>query len=58
MNNNFWVDETGQATTEYGLLLGLITVASFVSIALLREEIVEMFQKAVEVVQAREGSEV
>ncbi|MET3699123.1 Flp family type IVb pilin [Bacillus oleivorans] len=49
----FWIDETGQAMTEYGLVLGTIAIAAFASILVLREEIVEMFQYAVGLVTAR-----
>ncbi|HWO77055.1 MAG TPA: Flp family type IVb pilin [Bacillus sp. (in: firmicutes)] len=48
-----WMDETGQAMTEYGLLLGLITIAAFLSIFTLRGEIVEMFEQAYQVVASR-----
>jgi pilus assembly protein Flp/PilA len=47
-------EEQGQGMTEYGLVLGLIAIAVVGSLALLREEIIEIFQNVVNVVQGRE----
>lgn len=47
-------EEQGQGMTEYGLVLGLIAVAAVAALALLRDEIVEMYGKVVELVSKRE----
>jgi pilus assembly protein Flp/PilA len=47
------VEEQGQGMTEYGLVLGLIAVAAVGALALLRDEIVEMFTDAKNLVENR-----
>ncbi len=47
-------EEQGQGMTEYGLVLGLIAVAAVGSLALLRDEIVEMYQSVVDLVTNRD----
>lgn len=48
------VEEQGQGMTEYGLVLGLIAVAAVGALALLREEIITMFNEVVDLVKNRE----
>lgn len=48
------VEEQGQGMTEYGLVLGLIAVAVVGALALLRDEIVEMYNNVVQIVTNRE----
>lgn len=48
------MEEEGQGMTEYGLVLGLIAVAAVGALALLREEIIVMFQGVVDLVTNRE----
>ncbi|OIJ14639.1 pilin [Anaerobacillus arseniciselenatis] len=50
------VEEEGQGMTEYGLVLGLIAVAVVGALAMLREEIIEMFDDVVGIVQNREDT--
>lgn len=50
------VEEQGQGMTEYGLVLGLIAVAAVGALALLREEIITMFDNVVTLVQGRENT--
>jgi pilus assembly protein Flp/PilA len=50
------VEEQGQGMTEYGLVLGLIAVAAVGALALLRDEIVEMYNEALALVQGRATS--
>lgn len=50
------VGEEGQGMTEYGLVLGLIAVAVVTVLALLREEIIEMFQGVLDIVRDRENT--
>jgi pilus assembly protein Flp/PilA len=47
------VEEKGQGMTEYGLVLGLIAIAVVGSLALLRKEIVAIFENVVDVVTKR-----
>jgi pilus assembly protein Flp/PilA len=47
------VEEQGQGMTEYGLVLGLIAVAVVGALALLRDEIVEMYGEVVGIVTNR-----
>ena len=49
------VEEQGQGMTEYGLVLGLIAVAVVGALALLRTEIIEMFDNVVDLVTNRES---
>jgi pilus assembly protein Flp/PilA len=46
-------EEQGQGMTEYGLVLGLIAVAAVGALVLLRDEIVTMYNNAVDAVQGR-----
>ncbi len=48
------MEEEGQGMTEYGLVLGLIAVAAVAALALLRDEIVDMFDDVVDLVENRE----
>jgi pilus assembly protein Flp/PilA len=48
------VEEQGQGMTEYGLVLGLIAVAAVGALALLRDEIVEMYNDVVSLVTNRD----
>jgi pilus assembly protein Flp/PilA len=48
------VEEQGQGMTEYGLVLGLIAVAAVGALALLRDEIVEMYNDVVTLVTNRD----
>jgi pilus assembly protein Flp/PilA len=48
------VEEQGQGMTEYGLVLGLIAVAAVGALALLRDQIVEMYNDVVELVTNRD----
>jgi pilus assembly protein Flp/PilA len=50
------VEEQGQGMTEYGLVLGLIAVAAVGALALLRDEIVIMYNEALALVQGRATS--
>jgi len=47
------VEEQGQGMTEYGLVLGLIAVAVVGALALLRGEIIEMYNEVVGIVTNR-----
>ncbi|OEH86182.1 pilin [Desulfuribacillus stibiiarsenatis] len=47
-------EEQGQGMTEYGLVLGLIAVAVVGALALLREQIIEMYDGVVDIVTNRE----
>lgn len=38
-----WEDESGQAMTEYGLIIGLIAVGLIVTLVALRDKIAEIF---------------
>ncbi|MFD1359407.1 Flp family type IVb pilin [Fictibacillus halophilus] len=49
-------EEQGQGMTEYGLVLGLIAVAAVGALALLRKEIIAMFDGVVDLVQNREDA--
>ncbi|HJV31579.1 MAG TPA: Flp family type IVb pilin [Bacillales bacterium] len=40
-------EEEGQGMTEYGLVLGVIAVAVVAALVLLREQIIDMFNKVV-----------
>ncbi|SFA79404.1 MULTISPECIES: Flp family type IVb pilin [unclassified Bacillus (in: firmicutes)] len=42
--NELMADEKGQGMTEYGLVLGIIAVAVVGALAVLRTEILEMFE--------------
>ncbi|WP_442599126.1 Flp family type IVb pilin [Neobacillus sp. D3-1R] len=48
------VEEQGQGMTEYGLVLGIIAVAVVGALALLREQIVTMFDNVVSAVTGAE----
>lgn len=52
---NFIREEEGQGMTEYGLVLGLIAVAVVGALALLRGQIIEMYNEVVELVTNRAG---
>lgn len=47
-------EEKGQGMTEYGLVLGLIAVAVVGLLALFREEIISIFDDALETVRSRD----
>lgn len=47
-------EEEGQGMTEYGLVLGLIAVAAVAALALLRDQIVAMFDGVVDMVTNRD----
>lgn len=47
-------EEEGQGMTEYGLVLGLIAVAAVAALALLRTEIIAMYDGVVNLVTNRE----
>ncbi|WP_349409450.1 Flp family type IVb pilin [Pseudalkalibacillus sp. SCS-8] len=49
------VEEQGQGMTEYGLVLGVIAVAAVGALALLRDEIVSMFDTVKDMVINREN---
>ncbi|MFZ5353631.1 MAG: Flp family type IVb pilin [Bacillota bacterium] len=38
-------DESGQALSEYGLVLGIVVIAVIVTLGLLKDKIIAMFQK-------------
>lgn len=46
-------EEQGQGMTEYGLVLGVIAVAVVAVLATLRDEVIEMFEDAVQIIQGR-----
>lgn len=46
MMKSLVMEEQGQGMTEYGLVLGLIAVAVVTTLALLRQEIITIFQTA------------
>lgn len=48
------VEEQGQGMTEYGLVLGIIAVAVVGALALLRTEIIAMFDAVVKAVTGNE----
>jgi len=48
-------EEKGQGMTEYGLVLGLIAVAVVGALALLRGQIIEMYDGVVDIVTNREN---
>ncbi|OEF96201.1 Flp family type IVb pilin [Desulfuribacillus alkaliarsenatis] len=50
------IEEEGQGMTEYGLVLGLIAVAVVGALALLREQIIEMYDGVVNIVTNRENT--
>ncbi|WP_199617149.1 Flp family type IVb pilin [Paenibacillus alkalitolerans] len=50
-------DEQGQGLTEYGLVLGVIAIAVIGVIALLRDEIVNLYEEAVTDIQNRDDAE-
>jgi pilus assembly protein Flp/PilA len=50
---NLLVEEQGQGMTEYGLVLGLIAVAVVGTLALLRTEIIKIFNDALTTVKSR-----
>ncbi|MHC1723793.1 MAG: Flp family type IVb pilin [Aminipila sp.] len=41
----FFKDESGQALSEYGLVLGVVAIAVIAALALLRDKIVLLFAK-------------
>ncbi|MGM8212315.1 Flp family type IVb pilin [Virgibacillus sp. W0430] len=45
---NFFKEEDGQAMTEYGLLIGLISIAAIAVIALIGPKLVALFQTVVD----------
>lgn len=47
------IEEEGQGMTEYGLVLGLIAVAVVGALALLRTEIIDMYNEVVSIVTNR-----
>lgn len=49
-----FTEEQGQGMTEYGLVLGVIAVAVVGVLALLRDEILEMFEAVTTAVTERE----
>lgn len=49
-------EEKGQGMTEYGLVLGLIAVAVVATLALLRNELVSIFQNILTTVQGRNNN--
>lgn len=51
-----FTEEQGQGMTEYGLVLGIIAVAVVGALALLREEIMEMFDGVTDAVTNRENA--
>lgn len=50
---NLITEEHGQGMTEYGLVLGVIAVAIIGSLALLRTQIIEMYDGVVALVSNR-----
>ncbi|ARK31994.1 Flp family type IVb pilin [Halalkalibacter krulwichiae] len=44
----FWNDESGQALSEYGVILGIILIGVIVAITALRDRIMEVFNKIAE----------
>ncbi|MBT2643184.1 Flp family type IVb pilin [Bacillus sp. ISL-41] len=48
-----FTEEQGQGMTEYGLVLGVIAVAVVGVLALLREQILEMFREVTKAVTGR-----
>lgn len=50
---NLITEEHGQGMTEYGLVLGLIAVAVVGALALLRTQIIEMYNEVVALVTNR-----
>ncbi|WP_423407869.1 Flp family type IVb pilin [Heyndrickxia sp. MSNUG] len=50
-----FTEEQGQGMTEYGLVLGIIAVAVVGALALLREQIMEMFTSVTDAVTNREN---
>lgn len=50
-----FTEEQGQGMTEYGLVLGIIAVAVVGALAMLRGEIMEMFQSVTDAVTEREN---
>ncbi|HJV16042.1 MAG TPA: Flp family type IVb pilin [Bacillales bacterium] len=48
-------EEEGQGMTEYGLVLGIIAVAVVGALALLREQIMDMFDTVVAAVTGRDN---
>jgi len=49
-----FTEEQGQGMTEYGLVLGIIAVAVVGALALLRKEIITMFDNVVDAVTGTE----
>jgi len=46
VDTTIWKNEDGQGMVEYGLILGLISIAAVAAIALLGPKIKELFQNA------------
>ncbi|WP_226643715.1 Flp family type IVb pilin [Mesobacillus subterraneus] len=51
-----FTEEQGQGMTEYGLVLGVIAVAVVGVLALLREEILDMFTEVTDAVTGRNNT--
>jgi pilus assembly protein Flp/PilA len=43
-----WADEEGQGMVEYGLIVGIISVAVIASLTSMKGSLVQLFQKATE----------
>lgn len=41
----FWKDESGQALSEYGLVLGVVVIAVIATLGLFKDAIVNMFKR-------------
>lgn len=56
MLRKLFLEENGQGMTEYGLMLGIISIAALASILTLREELAELFNRAIAIVSGRNDS--
>jgi pilus assembly protein Flp/PilA len=51
-----WQDEDGQGMVEYGLIVGIISVAVIVSLTKVREQLVKLYQTVAQNVETGSSS--
>ncbi|MGC5325428.1 Flp family type IVb pilin [Brevibacillus sp. SYSU BS000544] len=50
-----FMDEHGQGMTEYGIVLGFLSIAALIALGSLRTEVVEMFSNITNALISRDG---
>ena len=52
----FWDDESGQGMVEYGLIVGIISVAVIASLTSMKGSLLKLFETAAQQLQSGAGS--